>query len=304
MDYYTAAKKFILKNSRPLDMARWNYLFENGSKEDVASVLKTYQNDDGGFANALEPDCWNINSTPLQTWVATQIIKEINLDDKNHPIIKGILDYLSSKDELDGHRWHGLNTVVTNDNYPHAHWWSYRQKQESTYNPTASLIGFILKYAEKDTAIYRSACELSKEAYNYFKKNFPLESMHESTCFVELYHYMKECSIFNLLDMEEFKKLLQKQIKQVITYDTKIWSTDYICKPSLFINSKSSDFYLENKDICDFEYEFILKTQNEDGSWGVTWDWSNYPEQWAISKNWWQSDIIIKNIKYIREFNL
>lgn len=304
MDYYTAAKKFILKNSRPLDMARWNYLFENGSKEDVASVLKTYQNDDGGFANALEPDCWNINSIPLQTWVATQIIKEINLDDKNHPIIKGILDYLSSKDEFDGHRWHGLNTVVTNDNYPHAHWWSYRQKQESTYNPTASLIGFILKYAEKDTAIYRSACELSKEAYNYFKKNFPLESMHESTCFVELYHYMKECSIFNLLDMEEFKKLLQKQIKQVITYDTKIWSTDYICKPSLFINSKSSDFYLENKDICDFEYEFILKTQNEDGSWGVTWDWSNYPEQWAISKNWWQSDIIIKNIKYIREFKL
>ncbi len=304
MDYYTAAKKFILKNSRPLDMARWNYLFEDGSKEDVIKVLKTYQNDDGGFANALEPDCWNINSTPLQTWVATQIIKEINLDDKNHPIIKGILDYLSSKDEFDGHRWHGLNTVVTNDNYPHAPWWSYRQKQESTYNPTASLIGFILKYAEKDTAIYRSACELSKEAYNYFKKNFPLESMHESACFVELYHYMKECSIFNLLDMEEFKKLLQKQIKQVITYDTKIWSTDYICKPSLFINSKSSDFYLENKEICDFEYEFILKTQNEDGSWGVTWDWSNYPEQWAISKNWWQSDIIIKNIKYIREFNL
>ena len=304
MDYYTAAKKFILKNSRPLDMARWNYLFENGSKEDVASVLKTYQNDDGGFANALEPDCWNINSTPLQTWVATQIIKEINLDDKNHPIIKGILDYLSSKDEFDGHRCHGLNTVVTNDNYPNAPWWSYRQKQESTYNPTASLIGFILKYAEKDTAIYRSACELSKEAYNYFKKNFPLESMHESTCFVELYHYMKECSIFNLLDMEEFKKLLQKQIKQVITYDTKIWSTDYICKPSLFINSKSSDFYLENKEICDFEYEFILKTQNEDGSWGVTWDWNDYPEQWAISKNWWQSDIIIKNIKYIREFNV
>ena len=304
MDYYTASKKFILKNSRPLDMARWNYLFENGSKEDVISVLKTYQNDDGGFANALEPDCWNINSTPLQTWVATQIIKEINLDDKNHPIIKGILDYLSSKDEFDGHRWHGLNTVVTNDNYPHAPWWSYRQKQESTYNPTASLIGFILKYAEKDTAIYRSACELSKEAYNYFKKNFPLESMHESACFVELYHYIKECSIFNLLDMKEFKKLLQKQIKQVITYDTKIWSTDYICKPSLFINSKSSEFYLENKEICDFEYEFILKTQNEDGSWGVTWEWNDYPEEWAISKNWWKSDIIIKNIKYIREFKL
>ena len=303
MDYYTRAKKFILRNSRPLDMARWNYLFENGSKEDVISILETYQNTDGGFANALEPDCWNINSTPLQTWVATQIIKEINLDDKNHPIIKGILNYLSSNDEFDGHRWKGLNTVVTNDNYPHAPWWSYSQEHELTYNPTASLIGFILKYAEKDTDIYKSACELSKEAYNYFKKSFPLESMHESACFVELYDYMKECSICDLINMEEFKNLLQKQIKKVITYDTKIWNTDYVCKPSLFINSKSSDFYLENKDICDFECQFILKTQNNDGSWKVTWDWNNYFEEWAISKNWWKSDIIIKNIKYIKEFN-
>ena len=100
MDYYARAKKFILKNSRPLDMARWNYLFENGSKEEVINIIKNYQNDDGGFANALEPDCCNINSTPLQTWVATRIIKEINLDDKNHPIIKGIIDYLASNNEF------------------------------------------------------------------------------------------------------------------------------------------------------------------------------------------------------------
>lgn len=69
-----------------------------------------------------------------------------------------------------------------------------------------------------------------------------------------------------------------------------------------FINSKLSDFYFENKDICDFECQFILNTQNNDGSWNVTWNWDDYPEEWAISKNWWKSDIIIKNIKYIKEF--
>ena len=91
MDYYARAKKFILKNARPLDMARWNYLFENGSKEDVINILKTYQNTDGGFANALEPDCWNINSTPLQTWAATRIIKEINHLMMNLMVIDGML---------------------------------------------------------------------------------------------------------------------------------------------------------------------------------------------------------------------
>lgn len=66
--------------------------------------------------------------------------------------------------------------------------------------------------------------------------------------------------------MDEFKTLLQKQIKHVIMYDTKIWNTDYICKPSLFISSRVSDFYLENKGICEFEYAFILKYQNDEGA--------------------------------------
>jgi hypothetical protein len=103
--YYEKARNFIYKNARPLDIVRWKYLFENGSKEDVLTALIAYQNEDGGFGNALEPDCWNPNSSPMQTWVATEIIKEINLKDKNHPIIQGILNYLSSREGFDGHTW-------------------------------------------------------------------------------------------------------------------------------------------------------------------------------------------------------
>ena len=74
-------------------------LFENGSKEEVLKALSVYQNEDGGFGSALEPDCWNPNSAPVQTWVATEIIREIELDDQEdqeHPVIQGILKYLSS----------------------------------------------------------------------------------------------------------------------------------------------------------------------------------------------------------------
>lgn len=69
----------------------------------------------------LEPDCWNINSTPLQTWVATRIIKEINLDDKNHPIIKGIIDYLSFNDEFEegtiSKNWWKSDIIIKNIKY-------------------------------------------------------------------------------------------------------------------------------------------------------------------------------------------
>ena len=302
MEILEKAKKFIYKNARPLDMARWNYLFENGERAEVIKHLISYQNEDGGFGNALEPDCWNEKSTPLQTWVATKIIKEIGLEDKNHPLISGILNYLSSGDEFDGHRWHGLNTVQSNNNYPHAPWWSYLQDEERGCNPTASLIGFIFKYADENSSLYILACGLAQEAYDYFKKNFPLESMHETACIVDLYEYMKECNIQGLLNLEEFRTLLQQQIIKVITYHTDSWRTDYVCKPSQFISSKKSDVYSGNEDICDFECNFIKQTQNADGTWNVTWNWDAFDEQWSISKNWWKADIIIRNISYIKAF--
>lgn len=100
---FETARNFIYKNARPLDIARWKYLFENGCREDVLLALAVYRNEDGGFGDALEPDYWNPNSSPLQTWAATEIIKEIKLDDKQHSVIQGILTYLSSGKDFNGH---------------------------------------------------------------------------------------------------------------------------------------------------------------------------------------------------------
>ena len=64
---FKKAREFIYRNARPLDLTRFQYHFENGSKEAVMSALAYYQNEDGGFGYALEPDCWNPNSTPIAT---------------------------------------------------------------------------------------------------------------------------------------------------------------------------------------------------------------------------------------------
>ncbi len=291
-----AARKFIYRNARPLDLARWQFLFEDGSREAVLTALAAYQNEDGGFGHGLEPDCLNPNSSPVQTWAATEIIKEVDLCNRSHPIIQGILKYLETTDEFDGHVW--ANTIESNDDYPHAPWWSYSKPEEPDYNPTASLIGFILKYAEKDSPLYDTAIRLAKEAYAFFEKSFPLDSMHTAACFVELYEYLCECNIKDIINLDEFKKLLQEQISHMLTQDTSVWSTQYVCKPSLFIKSKESVFYSENKELCDFEKNHISETQNEDGTWNITWDWGGYPEQCHVSRNWWKSDWIIKNVKF------
>ncbi len=295
---FESARSFVYKNTRPLDLARWTFLFEGGSKEDLLKVLATYQDEDGGFGHALEPDCWNPDSSPIQTWTATQIIKEINLEDKEHPIIQGILNYLSSGKDFDGHTW--ANAIPTNNDHPHAPWWGFYPNPEPSYNPTASLIGFILKYADRNSQLFELARGLAQESYAYFTSHFPLDAMHTVANFVDLYEYLAESGNDNILDMSEFKQMLQEQIRHVITYDTSRWAVDYVCKPSLFIDTKRSVFYQDNEEICAYECEFLAKTQEVDGTWAVTWGWGDYPEEWAISKNWWKSDLIIKNLKFLK----
>ena len=139
MHTFEKARVFVYRNARPLDLARWQYHFENGSKEAVLTALAAYQNEDGGFGHALEPDAWNPNSAPIQTWTATEILREIYFTDNTHPIIAGILRYLDSGAEFTGHFWY--NAPGSNNDYPHAPWW--HTESDSTchndYNPTACL---------------------------------------------------------------------------------------------------------------------------------------------------------------------
>ena len=293
---FKKAETFIYRNARPLDLARWQFLFENGSKEEVLRILAAYQNEDGGFGHGLEADCLNPNSSPIQTWAASEIVREVELKDPGHPVIDGILRYLEATDAFDGRMWQ--NTILSNNDYPHAPWWNHLPSPALTYNPTASLTGFIIRYANPDSPLYTLALRLAKEAFNYLKANDPLDSMHTVSCFVELFGDLQASGSVPDIDMDEFRELLQKQIKAVLSPDPAVWAAEYVCKPSLFIDSKESIFYPENKEICDLECEFITKTQEEDGTWKVTWEWGSYPEQWHISKNWWKSDLIIKNVKF------
>lgn len=300
---FRMAKGFIYRNARPLDLARWQYHFENGSKEAVLNALSCYQNKDGGFGHALEPDAWNPNSSPVQTWCATEILREINFTDNSHLIVRGILSYLESGKDFNGHFWY--NIIRTNNDYPHALWWNTETGRNShdDYNPAACLAGFIIKYADKDSKIYTLGCRVAKEAViTYMNQGF-LSNMATVLCYIRLMQYVEEAGITGIFDFNALKAKLIQQVEYSITKDTAIWETSYICKPSKFFNSKESIFYDSNKEIADYECEFIIKTQLEDGSWNITWKWAAYPDEWAISKNWWKSDIIIKNLLYLRGFN-
>ena len=54
METFEKARRFIYRNARPVDLARWQYHFENGSKEAVMNALWAYQNPDAALETVLK----------------------------------------------------------------------------------------------------------------------------------------------------------------------------------------------------------------------------------------------------------
>ncbi|WP_333649734.1 hypothetical protein [Lacrimispora sp.] len=297
---YEKAREFIYRNARPLDLARWQYHFESGSKKAVLNVLSYFQNADGGFGHGLEADSWNPNSSPIQTWAATEILREINFTDNTHTIFQGILHYLESGKDFQGHFWY--NTVKSNNDYPHAPWWHMDSGSicHNNYNPTACLAGFIIRFADKQSELYKLGCRITSDALDQLFAVQKQNDMHTLSCYIRLLEYCEETDAAGIFNLREFREKMMQQVKGSITQNLADWESSYICKPSQFFNSKDSIFYNDNKNIAEYECEYIIRTQLADGSWNIPWSWNDYPDQWAISKNWWKSNNIIVNLLYLR----
>lgn len=299
---FEAARRFIYRNARPVELARWQYHFENGSRENVLTALAAFQNEDGGFGHALEADSFNPNSCPIQTWNAADILREIGFKDSSHPIIKGILRYLDSGADFSEKHNQWLNTVKSNDEYPHAIWWNYSDKdKEFCYNPTAHLAGFILRFADRDSKLYKKAEGIALQAYDWFKAHVPFGDSHVTGCFISLFNYLSEADI-KLVDMEEFRDKLLEEVNADICRDIEKWRTEYVCGPSGFIHSRDSVFYKGNEEIVEKECEFVSESQLSDGSFRVPWQWYNEYKEFPLAENWWKSVIIIEKMRFLREF--
>jgi hypothetical protein len=124
--------------------------------------------------------------------------------------------------------------------------------------------------------------------------------MHVTQCYVRLLEYAENAGDNGSLDLAALRQKLLVDVCSSITRDTSVWETAYICKPSLFFNSRDSIFYADNRDIAEYECDTIERTQQRDGSWAVTWGWAEYPDEWAITKNWWKSQIAISNLLFLK----
>lgn len=134
-----AAHEFVLREARLLDRHRFAFRYADGSASAVVAALAPYQNGDGGFGHALEPDLRGAASQPVPVEHALQILDEVGVFDAE--IVGAACDWLASVTTGEGGAPFVLPSVVDG---PHAPWWV--PTGEASLNPTAGIVGLLHKH--------------------------------------------------------------------------------------------------------------------------------------------------------------
>ncbi|MBR6571409.1 MAG: hypothetical protein IKK75_13245 [Clostridia bacterium] len=294
------ARTFMYRNARPLDLARFQYHFDNGSKEAVMQVLSFYQNEDGGFGHAIEADNWNPNSIPLHANGANSILDEIGFDDPDHPMVQKLVNWYASGACFNGKSWDIV--VPSNNDYPHAPWWHTDSVStcHTDYNGTAQIAGFLIRYAPRGSKGWQLGVRVANEAVASLDPDTLMDS-HTCACYLRMADLIEKASAQDAIPFADLKDKLHQSVHRLIVTDKSKWG-QYVCKPSQFFRTRESEYYAENADIAEYECAFIARTQLSDGSWDIPWRWQDYPDEWAISKNWWKGEVILQNLLYLKGF--
>lgn len=289
------ATKYILENARPLELAIYKYYFENESNKTVIDELLIFQNLDGGFGNALEPDFFNPNSSPIATNDAIITLYRVNALYRDSEIVKGIVRYLESHDSFDEDKKRWLFAIDSNKDYPHAIWWEKKGDGISGFNPSISLAAFLICYGNRT-----SLCEeIVKEGFEYLE-NAEEVSGDSLKCFLLTYELLKANSICDIIDLEHFKHLLCKAIDNSICKEISKYGVEYVPMPSDFFSGSYSEFITpEIKPLIAAEKDILGKFQMEDGGFDITWKWyTPYPDEYEQARAWWRPRITVEKLLF------
>jgi hypothetical protein len=298
---YTEIRSFVYRNARPLELALWNYHFENGSKENVLSALLHYQNADGGFGNAIEPDNWNPESTPYNANYVIEILRGMDFTEIEHPIYKGIIRFLENTAYQGDNGW--FFSFPDNDLYPHAIWWQYNHEgNEKSQNIgiTASLSGFILRYLNSDAKLYDTAMKYAEMLLNRLKSD---DSYGDMGIFgyCDLFTDLQAAGLYNRFDLD----FLESKTRELISKHFHEYRWDYHQDPARALPNPSVYYYSGYEQAVSDALDELIEIRAKNGVWDIPWQWyddGKYAKEFAISENWWKSIKAIEKLLFLKAY--
>ncbi|MFC5831329.1 hypothetical protein [Nonomuraea insulae] len=247
------AEQYLHRHGRLIDRLRFEALFRGGSRERVHDALRCYQNADGGFGNALEPDLRGPGSQPEPVEVACWILDELDAFDS--PMVPAACDYLASITTPDGGVPFVLPSVRDTLRAP---WWQTDDAPPGNLIPTASIAGLLHKHGITHPWL-ATATDFCWSEIASLKEPGAYEARAALT-FLNLVSDRERAEA-------EFTRL-RDTLLSTVTFDLN--APGHVHFPLDFAPAPSN-LPLFSQDVLDTHLDAMLAAQSADGGWGGNW---------------------------------
>ncbi len=294
---FQRARQWLGQKGRPLDWILFLFHFEHLPKESVVTVLQSFQNSDGGFGHALEPDLRTPQSSALATAIALRILVETGIAAEN-PLLRRTLSYLEKTLDRDKLIW--PIAPQARQAFPHAPWWGGEDVVQDfggcLANPRSQILASLLAFPgafsheilQKTLTSTMSALESLPEKME----------MHDLVCFLHLLNAPQ----LPVPLREKIRPHLQRAVNLVVTRDPALWA-GYAVKPLLLCPSPQSFFAEDLKDAIEANLDFEVDRQEENGVWLPNWSWADFnPTAWPEAQREWTSHLTLEMLLTLKRY--
>ena len=291
---FEKARGYMKTQAQDIDRAMFEHFFENKPLDDVVCVLAAYQNADGGFGR-LDFDFEYPYSCLKHTESACRYIFALDKIPSGHLMIRKLIAYITENYNTVRGEWDNLTVPAIND-YPHAPWWHHNQPavfipkdrtsliEHYDANTNSALAGMLMKYGslvpkELLAAVQSVVTDKINSDYAFFQ-----------------YGMLSDIYFVNALTDDNLKSELLETLmgdgKLISLLDGK-WGTENAYKLCHWIDTPKHPYYALYEKAVNDNLDFIISSQEQDGSWAPSWSWGE-PAVW---------ERVVKRIKGTLTYN-
>ena len=299
---FDRARQFLRMQARPLDWAVFKHRFKGGSTDRVLAELARFQNEDGGFGQALEPDLRTPSSSALATGIGLRVLKEVHCP-ADHPLARRAVQFLLATFDQQARVWR-VAPPDTNA-HPHAPWWHDEDGSLArTFDgfrviPRAEIVGLLHHFPSLVPPDWladvteRTVADLESsgtedlggggDALRYALNLAETEALPEA-----------------------FKRRLVPRLRAVapavVSRDPQEWGS-YCAAPLKVVPSPQSVVADILWDDLQVNLDCEIDRQTPEGTWEPNWTWGDlYPEAWEQARHEWRGHLTLETLTTLQAF--
>ena len=298
---FNAARTYIMTHGRPVDQARFAFHFERGDIAAVLRALTAYQNPDGGFGHAIEPDIRTPASSAIATSTGLAILTEVGAA-AAEPLVMEAIRYLLDTYDAVREVWPIVPPAV--EDAPHAPWWTYAETEAAfngfLVNPRASLVGHLYHFTAGQGAAATLLAKVSQSLLAHIE-TIPDDDMgmHDLLCTLELAQADNLPSSMRQPLIDKLRRVGPHAVET----DPAGWA-EYALQPLQVAPAPDSLLAASiDRSAVDANLDYVIERQTADGCWPLTWSWDFIDAvAWAQAEKEWQGFHAVNQLRTLAAY--